>query len=973
MKVSSWNIRGCNDPLKLQEIKDFLWVFHITFVYASNDARERDGLWSHLINLKPLVNKWLILGDFNVIRDISEKIGGTLPDLADIMDFNSCLYQCEVEDLTSSGCDFSWNNKQLPESRVWTKLDRAMANVQWLTHFPATSAHFLEPGVSDHSPVVVTIFEDPCRKSRFSFLNCWLDHSDYDNIVHEAWNVPVYGSSTYKLFAKLKNVRKSLRLLHKEHFTSISIKVQGLKQDLKDCQLAMQADNFSPELISKEKELLSLYCKFKHIEKTIVQQQAKVQNLIHDDCSSKFFYAKIQERKHQQIIGQIKDRHGADRIGLDSVADGFVDYYKSLLGASSPVSPLDNGFVQLCPTVSSEAADALILPITKEEIKAALFTIGSDKSPGPDGFSSAFFKHSWSLIGESYCKAVLSFFSTGRMSKQANSTLIALIPKKKVSSTVMDFRPISCCTTFYKTISKIISTRLSTVLPHLIGPEQAAFVKGRSIHENIMLSQSLVKGYGRKYLTPRCLIKVDIRKAFDSLQWSFIENMLLALKFPPQFISWIMGCLTSSWFSLKLNGSVHGFFQGKSGVRQGDPLSPYIFLSGLQANVDKTEIYFGGVSPSIKSQILITSGFSEGSFPFRYLGLPLNTARTTVDMYGILVNKIQASIQHWSSKLLSYAGRLQLLNSVVFGIENFWCASVLLPKSVLKTINKLCKNFFWNIKATDKKMIVKSWSSICAPTNEGGFGVKELLSWNKALISKWLWLLDQTPQGLWSIWHSEYHLSHCSIWDVAVQDRYSESFRSIISVKNDLLTVTGSPVAARALLHSWCSGGKFQVAAAYNWFRPCHPTISWSKGLFHKVVVPRHNIITSLACQQKLATVDKLILRGFITPNRCVLCKQDSETHDHLFFACPFSQQLWHELMVWARVPNRSTDYHTELNWEVDIGLVDGLGCSLRPADLLLYSWDRGRDVCVDLTGSSPLSQTGLSDFVPGRVVADAA
>ncbi|XP_074277356.1 uncharacterized protein LOC141600993 [Silene latifolia] len=432
MKVSSWNIRGCNDPLKLQEIKDFLWVnkldiletkikqrnygriissyfsnlgtccnldlhsngrilllwnlstvvvtplhvhsqfihcevfhnatcqvFHITFVYASNDARERDGLWSHLINIKPLVNKWLILGDFNVIRDIFEKIGGTLPDLADIMDFNSCLYQCEVEDLTSSGCDFSWNNKQLPESRVWTKLDRALANVQWLTYFPATSAHFPEPGVSDHSPVVVTIFEDPCRKSRFSFLNCWLDHSDYDNIVHEAWNVPVYGSSTYKLFAKLKNVRKSLRLLHKEHFTSISIKVQGLKQDLKDCQLAMQADNFSPELISKEKELLSLYCKFKHIEKTIVQQQAKVQNLNHDDCSSKFFYAKIQERKHQQIIGQIKDRHGADRIGLDSVADGFVDYYKSLLGASSPVSPLDNGYIQLSPTVSSEAASLL--------------------------------------------------------------------------------------------------------------------------------------------------------------------------------------------------------------------------------------------------------------------------------------------------------------------------------------------------------------------------------------------------------------------------------------------------------------------------------------------------------------------------------------------------------------------------------------------------------------------------------------
>ncbi|XP_074300380.1 uncharacterized protein LOC141631638 [Silene latifolia] len=768
-------------------------VFHITFVYA----RERDGLWTHLLNIKPLVDKWLLLGDSNVIRDITEKIGGTLPDLADIMDFNSYLYQCEVEDINISGCNFTWNNKQNPESRVWTKLDRAMANVQWLTHFPATSANFHEPGVSDHSPVVVIIFEDRCRKSRFSFLNCWLDHSDYDNLVYEAWNVLVYGSSTYKLFAKLKNVRKSLRLMHKEHFTSISIKVQGLKQELKDCQ-----------------------------------QQAKVPNIIHDDCSSKLFYAKIQERKQQQIIGQIKDRHGTDKIGLENVAAGFVDYYQSLLGASSPVSPLDNDFIQLSPTVSREAADTLILPITNEEIKVVLFTIGSDKSPGPDGFSSALFKHSWPLIGETFCKAVHSFFSTGRMSKQANSTLLALIPKKK-----------------------------------------ASFVKGRSIHENIMLSQSLVKGYGRKYLTP----------------------------------SWIMGCLTSSWFSIKLNGSVHGFFQGKSGVRQGDPLSPYIFVlsmeiqsrylrclnsqpqvslhpkcskmrlthlifaddlmvfirgdvpsvqavsqtlnlfscwSGLQAKVDKTEIYFGGVSSSIKSQILLIYGFSEGTFPFR----------------------------------------LQLLNSVVFGIENLWCASVLLPKSVIKTINKLCKNFFWNIKATDKKkMTAKSWSSICAPSNEGGFGVKELLSWNKALISKWLWLLDKTPQGLWRIWHSIYHLSHCSIWDAAVQDRYSESFRSIISVKNDLLSATGSPAAAKTLLHSWCSGDKFQVATAYTWFRPCYPTVPWSKGIFHRVVVPRHSIISSLACQQKLATVDNLILKGLITPNRCVLCKQASETLDSHF------------------------------------------------------------------------------------------
>ena len=112
---------------------------------------------------------------------------------------------------------------------------------------------------------------------------------------------------------------------------------------------------------------------------------------------------------------------------------------------------------------------------------------------------------------EDYFKAIQAFFVNGRLSKTANSTLIALIPKKKVSSSVMDFRPISCCTTFYKTISKILANRLKEVLPTIVGPEQAAFVVGRDIHENLMLSQSLVKGYRTANVSPMCLMKVTIR------------------------------------------------------------------------------------------------------------------------------------------------------------------------------------------------------------------------------------------------------------------------------------------------------------------------------------------------------------------------------------------------------------------------------------------------------------------------------
>ncbi|XP_074298062.1 uncharacterized protein LOC141628873 [Silene latifolia] len=357
-----------------------------------------------------------------------------------------------------------------------------------------------------------------------------------------------------------------------------------------------------------------------------------------------------------------------------------------------------------------------------------------------------------------------------------------------------------------------------------------------------------------------------------------------------------MGCITSSWFSIKLNGSVHGFFPGKSGIRQEDPFPPYLFVlsmeilsrylrticsqpkitlhpkcskiglthlvfvddlmifirgdvpsvaavahtrtafpawPGLHANTDKTDVYFGGVKQSVKSEILRATGFSEGTFLFRYLGLPLNTARNTVDIYGVLINKIQAFVQHWSSTSLSYAGKIQLLNSVIFGLENFW----------------------------------------------------------------------------------DYNLSNCSIWNLECKDRYSESFRSIISIKNDLITKTGSPTAASDLLHSWYIGGQFRVQHAYEWFRTKYPLLPWIKALTHHVVVPCHGLVASMASQERLATTDHLIRRGMQIPNRCVLCKLVVESHGHLFFHCSFSAAVWSRVLCWMNLPRRSCDFKTELVW----------------------------------------------------------
>ncbi|XP_074303966.1 uncharacterized protein LOC141638452 [Silene latifolia] len=227
----------------------------------------------------------------------------------------------------------------------------------------------------------------------------------------------------------------------------------------------------------------------------------------------------------------------------------------------------------------------------------------------------------------------------------------------------------------------------------------------------------------------------------------------------------------------------------------------------------------------------------------------------------------------------------------------------------------MCKNFFWGIADNSRKLIMKSWSSICSPKDEEGLGVKEIRSWNKALISKWIWLLDKTPVSIWCQWNKGYNFPHCSIWELSCKGHFSESFRSILSVKDALVSSVGSGSSARQLLDSWTKSGKFVAQSAYDWFRDKHPLQICYKAIARRTIVPKHGIITLLVIQKKLATVDSLQARGLVLINRCILCKNACESHSHLFFKCPFSREVWHGLLNWMHISGRTDNYIYELLW----------------------------------------------------------
>ncbi|GJV14676.1 RNA-directed DNA polymerase, eukaryota, reverse transcriptase zinc-binding domain protein [Tanacetum coccineum] len=479
--------------------------------------------------------------------------------------------------------------------------------------------------------------------------------------------------------------------------------------------------------------------------------------------------AKAQLKKELEVFDSIIDcGQGNEEAQYSKYSGGY--------GRSKPGTPAASLLLDFPKQISHDQRLNLESEVTNVEIKKAVWECGMDKTPGPDGFTFRVFRHFWYLVEE--CM----------------------------------YTPISLIGSIYKIIAKILTNRLVGVLGGIINEVQSAFIEDRQILDGPFILNEVISWCKRKR-KQSLIFKVDFEKAYDSVRWDFLDDVLSKFGFGEKWRKWIHCCLHSSKGSIIINGSPTDEFQFGKGLKQGDPLSPFLFLlimeslhisfqrvvdagmfqgikigglvnlshmfyaddavfvgewsesnlsslvhvldcfhkvSGLKINMSKSKIMGIEVDSGRVSSAAFKLGCLVFKTPFLYLGSYVGGEMHRFQSWDDIVDRVRRRLSKWKMKMLSIGGRLTLVKSVLGSMPIFHMSMFKVPTGTLRTLESIRGKFFNGHETSSKKVSWVQWNKVLAPKVNGGLGVSSLYALNRGLLFKWVWRFLSHDSTLWT-------------------------------------------------------------------------------------------------------------------------------------------------------------------------------------------------------------------------------
>eukprot|EP00253_Pinus_taeda_P035256 PITA_35256 len=589
---------------------------------------------------------------------------------------------------------------------------------------------------------------------------------------------------------------------------------QKLEKEMESLQQKMIMEGRTEESINKEGVILGKLEERRKQEEVLWRQKSRIKWLREGERNTKFFHhAMIKHRQRNRILS-IKDKNGNRVVEQAEIEQVLIDHHKGIL--SEPQADRMRAIQEICSAiprlVTEDQNKALMSAVTLKEIEETVKAMKKGTAPSPDGFTVDFYQAGWHFLGKEIPELVEESRMNQKVWTAINSTFYALIPKGDNLEDANGFRPIALCNVIYKIITSMIAKRLKPILDKLISAEQTCFVEGRQILDGLVVTQEIIHSLKVKK-QKGMMIKLDLSKAYDRLNWNYLEKVLESFSFNRRWIDWIHSMVSSPNFSILVNGTPSKTFNASRGIRQGDPLSPFLFIlvaeglgrfikkeretnrikglklwgnnlplthqqfvddimlfgeptvkevrhlrrildlfaeaSGLEINRDKSCVFIFNTVDQVKAHLIRLLGFKRGELPTKYLGNILDFTSKKMKNWQGVLDKLRNKVANWAFRALNIAGRIVLAKSVLQAIPIYPLSIMAAPLGVCTRIREVIKNFIWRGADQKEKWALASWSQLTERKEKGGLGLRDPEILNRVLGVKLWWRWLRGGNDLW--------------------------------------------------------------------------------------------------------------------------------------------------------------------------------------------------------------------------------